>query len=143
MEILYNYYDWLKVVHIFSFTAWMAGLFYLPRLLSYHVRTPNAHETFVTMEERLHRIIMVPAAFFTVFTGFILIYLLGAYHDMWFLLKFCCVIGLIVLHYLLNKWRLQLKAKACTKSEKFFRIVNEVPSILLIVIIILVIFKPF
>ncbi len=143
MNRLYEYYDWIKVIHIFSFVAWMAGLFYLPRLFSYHVKTPRAAKTFIIMEERLNRIIMVPALYATLISGGLMVYLAGTYHQGWFHAKITCVIGLVVFHWQLNKWRLQLKINTCKKSEKFFRIVNEIPSLLLILIIIFVIIKPF
>ena len=146
MIIWGEYYLWVKVLHVLSITSWMAGLFYLPRLFVYHVDKPyrsDAALTFSVMEERLIRIIMRPAMIFSLATGIILATVPGVWSSGWIHLKLLCVAGMVVYQTLLNHWRVELSLGKCTRSSKFFRIINEIPTILLIVIVICVIVKPF
>lgn len=151
INFLLFYSLWIKSLHIISVIAWMAGLFYLPRLFVYHAadlakfkdpKSPTS-SLFVTMELRLYRIIMIPAMIFSLLTGIILAILLSTWSSGWMHLKLLGVLGLVVFHILLNHWRLTLEEGNSYHGEKFFRYVNEVPTILLIVIVICVTVKPF
>ena len=134
----------LKSVHIFSVIAWMAGLLYLPRIFMYHADAninKETSETFKVMEKKLFSIIMTPALIFTWVSGLSMIHYLGL--DTWLIIKLFFVILLTAYHFLCRKW---LKDFANNNNEikpKFFRITNEIPAIFLIVVIILVVFKPF
>lgn len=137
---------WIKALHIISLVAWFSGLFYLPRLFIYHtMATEEAeYQRFCTMEDKLYRIIMNPAAAITVILGLIL---MGSAHEYyahagWMHAKLAAVVALIGYHYMCKRYLRQFKAKANQKSERFFRIFNEVPSLLLVVIVILVVVKP-
>jgi putative membrane protein len=141
-------YLWIKAMHVFFMVAWMAGIFYLPRLLAYHTKVGADSQTaviFQTMESRLNLIIMCPAAILTVVSGTMMLMVPGAidWSQGWMHLKFIAILGLIIFHFMLNVWRRQLSSNNCQKSEKFFRIINEVPSLLLLIIVICVIVKPF
>ena len=141
-------YLWVKSFHLFFMVAWMAGIFYLPRLLAYHVKvgaTSDAATTFQTMEDRLNKIIMRPAAVLTVASGTALLIIPGLvdWSQGWMHLKLTAIFCLIIFHFMLNVWRRQLLYNTCLRSEKFFRIINEVPSLLLLIIVICVVVKPF
>jgi putative membrane protein len=140
------YKVWLSI-HFISLVAWFAGLFYLPRLFVYHtkVRGEEAHELFCMMERKLYKIIMVPAFLLTVFSGLSMIYL-NTFS--WFLVspwlhtKLLFVFILIGFHHYLGFYVKKFAKKENKRSEKFFRILNEVPTVILITIVILVTFKP-
>ena len=137
----------LKTIHLFSVIAWMAGLLYLPRIFVYHVENKNKKETtdiFEVMEKRLFFYIMRPAMVFTWIFGLILIYLNGIeiFSQLWMQLKMVLVILLSVYNDYLGKCFLSLKNNSNTRSSKFFRIINEIPTLMLIFIVFLVIFKP-
>jgi putative membrane protein len=145
------YVLWIKFFHLIFIIAWMAGLFYLPRLFVYHAaeleknqnpQSPVA-EIFQVMEYRLYYVIMMPAMIFSLLTGIILATVLSIWSSGWMHLKLLGILGLVVFHYLLNHWRLTLKAGKLYHSEKFFRYVNEVPTLLLILIVFCVVLKPF
>ena len=143
---LVEFYLWVKVVHIIAIIAWMAGLFYLPRLFVYHVNVDSKSEAaqlFQVMEYRLYRIIMVPSMLLSLASGFFLVIVQNVWSFGWFHLKLTSVVGLVIFHHLLNYWRKQLATGVCTRTAPFFRLINEVPTLLLIVIIISVIVKPF
>ena len=137
-------YNILKSLHIFSVIAWMAGLLYLPRIFMYHADTnitKETSETFKVMERKLFSIIMTPAFIFTWITGLSMTHYLG--FDTWLILKLFFVLLLTVYHFLCRKWLTNFANGSNKITSKFFRITNEIPAIFLIVIIILVIFKPF
>ncbi|MDD7909526.1 protoporphyrinogen oxidase HemJ [Pseudovibrio exalbescens] len=138
-------YLWMKTLHIVSVIAWMAGLFYLPRLFVYHTGAEvgsEMSETFKVMERRLLKAIMGPAMHASWVFGSITVYLLHAYLDLWFLLKLSLVLLMTVFHVRLS-WHVRRFAEDNNKhSERYFRIINEVPTVLMIGIVILVIFKP-
>ncbi|MDX5595121.1 protoporphyrinogen oxidase HemJ [Pseudovibrio sp. SPO723] len=138
-------YLWMKTLHIVSVIAWMAGLFYLPRLFVYHTGAEvgsEMSETFKVMERRLLKAIMGPAMHASWVFGLITVYLLHAYLDLWFLLKLSLVLLMTVFHVRLS-WHVRRFAEDNNKhSERYFRIINEVPTVLMIGIVILVIFKP-
>lgn len=140
-----NAYLWWKVVHIISFTAWMAGLFYLPRLFVYHAMSPiNSKRSGLlrTMERKLLYGIMFPSLAATVVTGFVLSFpWLGS--GWWLLAKVILVGILIMCHWLNMRWMRSFACDCNHHSHVFYRIVNEIPTIILSAIVILVIFKPF
>jgi putative membrane protein len=137
---------WLKALHVIAVIAWMAGLLYLPRLMVYHAdaeRGSVQSETFKVMEWRLLRIIMNPAMIVVWITGPILAWQLGIYHDWWFISKFVLVCVLSWFHHELGLWRKAFKDDRNERPARFYRMVNEVPTLLMIAIVILVIVKPF
>ena len=142
-----NYYLLFKSLHLISVISWMAGLLYLPRLFVYHVETINndrQKETFKLMEKRLFFYIMNPAMVLSWLFGVLLIYSIGfeSFSYLWFQLKITMVILLTVYHFFLFHCLKALKLNYSNYSPKFYRIINEVPTILLIGIIFAVVFKP-
>ena len=134
----------LKSLHIFSVIAWMAGLLYLPRIFMYHADTDITKETsqtFKVMEKKLFSIIMTPALIFTWLSGLSMTHYLG--FDTWLILKLFFVSLLTFYHFLCRKWLKDFANDNNKIKPKFFRITNEIPAIFLIIIIILVIFKPY
>ncbi len=129
--------------------SWMAGLLYLPRLFIYHVgakKGSDKSETFKVMEKKLMRIIMNPAMIISWLLGLYLAFgvpVVDMKTDMWFHIKLLLVIGLTVAHIMMAGYRKKFEQDANEKSEKFFRIFNEVPTILMILIVLLVVMKPF
>ncbi len=137
---------WVKAAHVASVIAWMAGLFYLPRLFVYHVDAPKGSpqsETFKVMERRLLKAIINPAMIAVWITGPILAIGEGAYRDAWLHAKFLLVLILSGFHgYLVGRVR-AFANDANTKPARFYRIINEVPTVLMLLIVILVVVKPF
>ncbi len=145
-EWMAQYYLWFKALHLIAIVAWMAGLFYLPRLFVYHVGvdpSSEAAQLFKVMEYRLYKIIMVPSMLLSLASGIFLVMIQQVWSSGWFHLKLTCVVGLVLLQHLLSHWRKQLALGTCTRTAPFFRLINEVPTLLLIFIIISVIVKPF
>jgi protoporphyrinogen IX oxidase len=137
---------WLKSLHVIAVIAWFAGLFYLPRLFVYHAAAkPGSElsETLKVMERRLLRYIMNPAMIVVWVTGPWLAWWEGVYMDAWLQAKFVLVVLLSGFHHALAKWRKAFAEDRNTHPQKFYRIANEVPTVLLIGIVILVIIKPF
>jgi putative membrane protein len=137
---------WLKALHIVAVISWMAGMLYLPRLFVYHAEVgPGApqSEIFKVMEYRLFRYIMNPAMIVVWITGPLLAYMLHVYWDVWLLLKFALVWLLTGFHHALGRWRAAFEADRNDKSARFFRIANEVPTLLMLGIVVLVVVKPF
>ena len=142
-----NSYLIFKSLHLISVISWMVGLLYLPRIFVYHVenlKDKNTSLIFKTMERKLYFYIMTPAMFLTWVFGLILISSLGfeVLSTTWIKLKLLLVILLTLYHFYLSKLLSDFKLDQNTKSSKFFRIINEVPTILLILIVFIVIFKP-
>ena len=142
-----NSYLLFKSLHLIAVVSWMAGLLYLPRIFVYHVENKDKREAtdiFEVMEKRLFFYIMRPAMILAWIFGLILIYLNGIeiFSQLWMQLKIVLVILLSVYNDYLGKCLLSLKNNSNTRSAKFFRIINEIPTIMLIFIIFLVIFKP-
>ena len=139
-------YLWLKAVHVLAIISWMVGLLYLPRLFVYHAEagpgSPQA-ATFVTMERRLMRAIMLPAMLVALATGLWLATQGGWWHAGWLHGKLALVLLLTGLHGYLSAERKRLAAGTSRRSPRDFRILNEVPTVLLIGIVVLVIVKPF
>ena len=137
---------WLKALHIVAVIAWMAGLLYLPRLMVYHAdaeRGSVQSETFKVMERRLMLVIMNPAMVVVWISGPLLAWVMGVYVDRWFWAKVVLVVGLSWFHEQLSVWSKAFAADQNEKDGKFFRLVNEVPTLLMIGIVILVVVKPF
>ncbi|MEQ1697772.1 MAG: protoporphyrinogen oxidase HemJ [Hyphomicrobiaceae bacterium] len=137
---------YLKSFHVMAVIAWMAGMFYLPRLFIYHVEaTPNSEmtRTFEVMERRLLRIIINPAMITVWLTGLVLVWQQNQYMEHWFHAKFVLVLAMAAFHGMLAKWRKQLEAGTNTHTSRFFRIANEVPTVLMAGIVIFVVVKPF
>ena len=142
-----NSYLLFKSLHLIAVVSWMAGLLYLPRIFVYHVENKEKKEVtdiFEVMEKKLFYYIMRPAMIFTWIFGLILIYLNGieTFSQLWMQIKIILVILLSAYNDYLGKCLVSLKNDSNTKSSKFFRIINEVPTIILIFTVFLVIFKP-
>ena len=142
-----NYYLLFKSLHLIAVISWMAGLLYLPRIFVYHVENSEKKETteiFEIMEKRLYLYIMRPAMILSWLFGIILIYITGidTFSQFWMHIKLGLVVLLTIYHEYLGVCLKSLKLKTNTKTSKFFRIINEVPTIILIFIIFIVIFKP-
>ena len=142
-----NSYLLFKSLHLIAVISWMVGLLYLPRIFVYHVENSEKKEAtsiFETMERRLYFYIMRPAMIATWLFGVILIYINGLdiFSQLWMHIKLTLVIFLTIYHEYLGICLKSLKLKTNTKTSKFFRIINEVPTIILIFIIFIVIFKP-
>ena len=142
-----NSYLLFKSLHLIAVISWMAGLLYLPRIFVYHVeniKNENSSSIFKIMERKLYFYIMTPAMVLTWIFGLILISSLGfeVLTTTWIKLKFLLVVLLTLYHFYLHKFLNDFKLDQNTKSSKFFRIINEVPTILLILIVFVVIFKP-
>ena len=142
-----NSYLLFKSLHLIAVISWMAGLLYLPRIFVYHVENlndQNSSSIFKTMERKLFFYIMMPAMILSWIFGFILILTIGidVFFTLWVKLKLLFVILLTIYHFYLSKLLKEFNLNRNTKSSKFFRILNEVPTILLILIVFIVIFKP-
>ena len=142
-----NSYLLFKSLHLIAVISWMVGLLYLPRIFVYHVENSEKKEAtsiFETMERRLYFYIMRPAMIATWLFGVILIYINGLdiFSQLWMNIKLALVIFLTIYHEYLGICLKSLKLRTNTKTSKFFRIINEVPTIILILIIFIVVFKP-
>jgi protoporphyrinogen IX oxidase len=139
--------EWVKVIHIFSVIAWMAGLFYLPRLFVYHVGRAAGSEmdlTFKVMERRLLAGIMRPAAVVTLVTGVGLVHLSGHdFGEIWLVAKLFGVLGMTAFHGFLEMCVVRFRSGGNNRSSRFYRILNEVPTVLLGWILVFVVVKPF
>lgn len=143
----YSCFQWIFIAHIIFFTAWMAALWYLPRLFVYHVKAKKGSdlsETLKVMERKLLRIIMNPAMILTIITGLLLSFReVGTWQQGWFHSKLFLVVALLAYHGFLSATRRDFAQDQNHRSVKFYRIINEVPTVLFILIVILVIIKPF
>lgn len=137
---------WLRAFHIIAFTAWFAGLFYIWRLYVYHAgsTSKDVREQFVVMERRLYRIIMTPAMIVTLFLGVWMLYIQWEVFKMqgWIWVKLLLVAGVLINHFLAGHYRIRLE-RGEQFNPRIFRILNEMPTLLLIPIVILVTVKPF
>jgi putative membrane protein len=141
-------YPWIKSAHIVSMVAWMAGLLYLPRLYVYHSMAPigsHRSETFKVMEGRLQKGIMTPAMIATWGFGLVLAGTPGVvdWRTGWIWAKLALVLGLTLFHGLLSRWREAFLTERNRHSTRFFRMVNELPTLALSAIVVLVVVKPF
>ena len=143
-----NAYLIFKSLHVVSIIAWMAGLLYLPRLFVYHCSAEagsDKSETFKVMERRLLRAIMNPAMISSYVFGLLMLFEMGdtVWELGWLHIKMACVVVLTVTHMQMAKWRRDFEFDSNTRSGKFFRVMNEVPTLLMIIIVFMVIMQPF
>lgn len=140
-------YEWLRALHIISIIAWMAGMLYLPRLFVYHAdakKGSELSEKFKIMERRLLKIIMNPASIFAWLFGGLMIYANpGMMSDGWIHVKLLCVVLMTGLHHGFMKYVKVFAADENKRSAKFYRIMNEVPTALMIIIVIMAVVQPF
>ena len=140
------FYDIIKSFHVISIISWMVGLLYLPRLFVYHNDTKNLSEideTFLLMEYRLLNYIMTPALVFTYLLGFVLLYDNTYFlSENYFLIKLLLVFCLTIFHFYLSILYKDFKKGYRIKKTNFYRIINEIPTLLMIFIIILILVKP-
>lgn len=138
-------YLWIKALHIIAVIAWMAGLLYLPRLYVYHADADigsEFSEKLKIMERRLLRAIMNPAMLVSLIAGGALL----AYQDFssgWLHVKLTAIVGLLIMHMLMAKWRKDFEKDTNTHSHKFYRVANEIPTVLMILTVVLAVVKPF
>ncbi|MFC3848133.1 protoporphyrinogen oxidase HemJ [Helicobacter baculiformis] len=143
-----NWYVWFKIVHVIGIISWMAALFYLPRLLVYH-RENMDKQDFVAIvqvqEQKLYSYIAMPAMLISVLSGLGLLYILGTevFHHGWLHLKLLCVLILLHYHFMCRKFMRMLAQDSTYKSGKFFRLINEVPTFCMVVIVFCVVGKFF
>ena len=142
-----NFYLLFKSLHLISVISWMAGLLYLPRIFVYHAENSlekKTSEIFKTMERKLFFYIMTPAMILSWIFGVILIHSIGFQQigQTWMILKIIFVIILTLYHFYLGKILAQFKIDQNSHSHKFYRFINEIPTLLLILIVFVVIFKP-
>ena len=142
-----NYYLLFKSLHLISVISWMAGLLYLPRIFVYHAENSDDRkisDVFKIMEKKLYFYIMTPAMILSWIFGLLLIHSIGFQQlgQTWIVLKIIFVILLTLYHFYLGKNLNQFKFDQNTNSHKFYRLINEIPTILLILIVFVVIFKP-
>jgi len=139
-------YEWLKAFHIIAVISWMAGMLYLPRLFVYHCEAPVGSpqsETFKVMERRLLKAIINPAMVATWVLGVWLAWISGFYQSPWLHLKLLLVLILSGVHGMFVRWVRDFANDKNQNSQKFYRIINEIPTLLMIGIVILVVLKPF
>lgn len=142
----HDLYSWIKALHVIAVISWMAGMLYLPRLMVYHCAAEAGSvqsETFKVMERRLLRAIINPAMIVTWLAGLYLAYAGGWYLAGWFHAKFALVLVLSGFHGALSRWVRDFAQDTNTRPARFFRIANEVPTLLMVGIVILVVVKPF
>ncbi len=147
VDFLGQYYLYIKALHVISIIAWMAGLLYLPRIYVYHadvkVGSPES-ELFKTMERRLLRYIMNPAMIAAwVFGGLMFWVNPDLFSQGWMHLKLTCIILMTGVHHAYSAWRKKFDKDENIKSSKFYRYANEIPTVLMIVIVVMAVAKPF
>lgn len=140
-------YLWVKALHVIAVIAWMAGQLYLPRLFVYHAASPIGSpqsETFKVMEAKLMRIIMNPAMIVAWLCGIGMIAMNPTLlSQAWLMVKLVLVLFLSAMHGIMSRWRRDFAADRNTRSQKFYRVANELPTLALIVIVVMVIVRPF
>jgi putative membrane protein len=143
---LADYIAWIEAFHVIAVIAWMSGMLYLPRLFVYHTQVaPGSPESerFKVMETKLLKAIVNPSMIAVWILGPLLAWLTGAYLDTWLHVKFVLVIVLSGVHgFLVTCWR-AFQRDGNTRSERFYRVLNEVPAVLMVLIVILAVVKPF
>ena len=141
-----NFYLLFKSLHLIAVISWMAGLLYLPRIFVYHSEASHdsQKQVFKTMERKLYNYIMMPAMLLSWLFGVLLIYSLGfnIFQELWMQIKIVSVLILTHYHFILGKYLQDFATDNNRKSSRFFRIINEVPTIILIVVVFVVVFKP-
>jgi protoporphyrinogen IX oxidase len=148
MSALLPFYLWIKALHVVSMVAWMAGMFYLPRLFVYHCEVPRGSaesERFKVMERRLLKQIINPAMIATFVFGILLVLTPGVidWSAGWWHVKLLGILGMTALHGMLSRCRRDFLEDRNTRSQRFYRVANEVPTLLLLVIVVMVIVRPF
>jgi len=148
MSFLVAAEPWIKALHIISVIAWMSGLLYLPRLFVYHADAAVGSvqsETFKVMEAKLSRVIMLPAAIATILFGGLMVGIPGVvdFHEHWFDTKMLLVILLLGYHHALGRWRGAFARDLNRHPARFYRMMNEIPAVIMIGIVILVVVRPF
>ena len=148
MDWLTPYYTWIKALHVMAVIAWMAGLFYLPRLFVYHAERASVgselDRTFKVMEEKLLRVIMNPAMITAWICGLLMIGMGGLdFTSVWGWAKLLAVVAMTAAHMWMAARRREFAAGQNTRSGRSYRIANEVPTVLMIVAVVAVIVKPF
>lgn len=142
-----DYFMWYKAIHVISVISWMAAMFYMPRLFVYHTKADIGSEmdkTFQVMEYKLQKIIMTPAMITTYIFGIIIAYIYGFVAlGVWFHIKMFAVLVLTAIHGMLSKWRKDFAVGQNKHSAKFYRIINEIPVIFMVIAVVMVIVKPF
>lgn len=139
-------YGWLKVLHVVAVISWMVGLFYLPRLFVYHADAETGGEpaaTFVIMEQRLVKVIMTPAMMVSWAVGLWLAWSGFGFSGLWLWVKIAAVVGLTVFHVFLSRAARRFAAGENTMTSRQWRMANEIPTVLMIIVVIMVIIKPF
>lgn len=147
-EFLAEIYLWSRALHVIAVIAWMAGMFYLPRLFVYHNETAagsEASETFKVMERRLLRAIINPAMIGAWIFGFALLFTPGVVEvtDIWFHVKFGAVLLMSGMHGVFSSWRKEFERDERRRRTRVYRIANEIPTLLVVIIVIMVIVRPF
>ncbi|MEE8120007.1 MAG: protoporphyrinogen oxidase HemJ [Anaerolineales bacterium] len=147
-EWLTEYHLWLRALHIIFTISWMAGLLYLPRLFVYHCTVgtgSEASEMLKVMERRLEKAIMTPAMIASLLFGGLLLVIPGLidWGFFWVYFKLAFVVGLTALHFVLMKWRREFAVDGNRHQEVFYRVINEMPTLLMIGIVIFAVVKPF
>lgn len=146
-ELLMQHYLWLKALHIIAIISWMAGMLYLPRLFVYHAGASKGSElaeTLKTMERRLLRFIMNPAMIASWLFGILMIVANpGLFENGWMHVKITMVVLMSVVHMMYSKWRKAFERDENTREAKFYKIWNEVPTVLMIIIVIMAVAEPF
>ena len=139
-----NTYFLFKSIHLIAVISWMAGLLYLPRIFVYHSENTNSSNIFKTMEKKLFYYIMTPAMILSWIFGLLLIHTLdfSIFNQLWMQIKGVLVVLLTAYHFYLGKCVIRFSNDKNNNSSKYYRIINEIPTILLILIIFIVIFKP-
>ena len=143
---LADYIPWILALHIIAVITWMSGMLYLPRLFVYHTQTKpgsEGSERFKVMERKLLRGIVNPSMVAVWILGPLLAWLTGAYLDVWLQIKFALVVILSGIHGLLVRYWRAFNEDRNVHSERFYRILNEIPAVLMVAIVILVVVKPF
>ena len=138
-----NVYQWVKIFHVMFVVAWMAGLLYLPRIFVYHSMDETTSETsnvFKLMEKRLFYFIMYPSALIVWITGIYMAHALGLYG--WLIIKFLFVIVLTIYHINLGRYLNDFANDKNKKKTRFFRMINEIPFVIMFIILVFVIIKP-
>jgi protoporphyrinogen IX oxidase len=137
---------WVKALHIISVIAWMAGMLYLPRLFVYHADAPKrsaVSETFKLMERRLLKAIINPSMILVFITGISLAFMTGYWQAPWLQAKFVLVLGMAGLHGYFASCVRTFASDANVRSAGYYRVLNEVPTVLMVLIVILAVVKPF
>jgi len=143
-EFLSLHYEWLRALHLIAVMSWMAGMLYLPRLFVYHVEKPENSEVFKVMERRLLRFIMNPAMIVSWVLGLLMIYANpGMMEGGWMHTKLLAVLLMSGCHGFLAGCMKKFAGDANEQSAKFYRIINEVPTVLMILIVVMAVVQPF